>query len=120
MSHKEIFKRKARSGTVNLKTSVEVFRPHSGRPLGGIHLVGPGAHSAGPSARCAGKSCRNNSVCLICLWKPLPTAGFQVKTIISFCREVIYSAALPVTGSATLYFAGKKGSPAAVKAPLLS
>jgi len=40
----------------SLKTSGEVYRPHSGRPAGGIRPVGPGAHSAGPSARCAGNS----------------------------------------------------------------
>ena len=47
------------------KTSDEVFRPHSGRPSGGIHPVGPGAHSAWPSARFAGNSAsgiRDNAV----------------------------------------------------------
>ncbi len=40
--------------SLNLKVAVATFRPHSGRPSGGIRLVGPGAHSAGPSARFAG------------------------------------------------------------------
>lgn len=40
------------------KTADAVFRPHSGRPSGGIHPVGPGAHSAWPSARFAGNSAK--------------------------------------------------------------
>jgi hypothetical protein len=36
------------------QVAVATFRPHSGRPPGGIRLVGPGAHSAGPSAHFVG------------------------------------------------------------------